>query len=67
MITQMFLVLVEFGTHFLYFGHDPNLISVLDGGFKKWLNRKKTCYSIKSLVLIKSNYIANENVLISNK
>ena len=26
---------------FLYFGHDPNLISVLDGGFKKWSNGKK--------------------------
>ena len=22
---------------FLYFNHDPNLISVLDGGLKKWL------------------------------
>ena len=26
---------------FLYFNHNPNLISVLDGGFKKWLNEKK--------------------------
>ena len=22
---------------FIYFGHDPNLISVLDGNFEKWL------------------------------
>ena len=21
---------------FIYFGHDPNLVSVLDGGLKKW-------------------------------
>ena len=26
---------------FLYFGHDPKLISVLDGGFKKWTNEKR--------------------------
>ena len=23
--------------NFIYFGHNPNLISVLDGNFKKWL------------------------------
>ena len=27
--------------NFLYFGHNPNLVSVLDGGFKKWLNEKR--------------------------
>ena len=26
---------------FLYFGHDPKLVSVLDGGFKKWTNEKR--------------------------
>ena len=26
---------------FIYFGHDPNLISVLNGGFNKWLIEKK--------------------------
>ena len=26
---------------FLYFNHDPDLVSVLDGGFKKWLKEKK--------------------------
>ena len=25
---------------FLYFNHNPNLVSVLDGGFKKWLKEK---------------------------
>ena len=40
MIIRMFLVLVEFGT-LLYFGHDPKLISVLDGGLKKWINEKR--------------------------
>ena len=27
--------------NFLYFGHNPNLVSVLDGGFKKWLKENK--------------------------
>ena len=25
----------------LYFNHDPNLVSILDGGLKKWLKEKK--------------------------
>ena len=27
--------------NFLYFGHNSNLISVLDGGLKKWIKEKK--------------------------
>ena len=27
--------------NFLYFNHNPDLVSVLDGGFKKWLMEKK--------------------------
>ena len=27
--------------NFIYFGHDPNLVHVLDGGLKKWMNEKK--------------------------
>ena len=27
---------------FLYFGHNPDLISVLDGNFKKWINEKRS-------------------------
>ena len=26
---------------FIYFGHNPNLVSVLNGGFKKWLIENK--------------------------
>ena len=26
---------------FIYFGHNPNLISVLDGNFRKWLDEKR--------------------------
>ena len=52
---------------FLYFGHDPNLISVLDGNFEKWLIEKRPVTQ-KLSSIIKSNYVANENVsLVINK
>ena len=45
--------------NFIYFGHDPNLVHVLDGGLKKWINEKKLTinYSTKT---INSNYVASE-------
>ena len=52
---------------FLYFGHNPNLISVLDGNFEKWKNEK---YPISKQIkkITKSNYTANENLhLVLNK
>jgi len=52
---------------FLYFGHDPDLISVLDGNFEKWLIEKRPVTQ-KLSSIIKSNYVANENVsLVINK
>jgi len=52
---------------FLYFNHNPNLVSVLDGGFKKWLKEKKeTTKEIKQFG--KSSYLAHENSsLVLNK
>ena len=52
---------------FLYFNHDPNLVSVLDGGFKKWLKEKKdTTKDVKKFE--KSSYSAHENIsLVLNK
>ena len=52
---------------FLYFGHNPDLISVLDGNFKKWIDEKRsTTKEIKKIN--KSNYVANENLqLVLNK
>ena len=52
---------------FLYFNHDSNLVSVLDGGLKKWLKEKKqVTKNIK--VFKKSLYLANENKsLVLNK
>jgi len=52
---------------FLYFNHDPDLVSVLDGGFKKWLTEKR--YTTKDIKKFpKSTYIAYENEnLVKNK
>ncbi len=45
---------------FIYFGHDPSLISVLNGGLKKWKQEKRPV--VKSETIIKkTNYKANEN------
>ena len=45
--------------NFIYFGHDPDLVHVLDGGLKKWINEKKP--TVNNLTkTIRSNYIANE-------
>tara|TARA_B110001452_G_scaffold201425_1_gene171500 strand:+ start:1 stop:816 length:816 start_codon:yes stop_codon:yes gene_type:complete len=45
---------------FLYFGHDPKLVSILNGGMKKWKleNRKVTNLKTK---ITPSKYIAVEN------
>jgi thiosulfate/3-mercaptopyruvate sulfurtransferase len=52
---------------FLYFGHNPELISVLDGNFEKWKKEKRsTSQEIKKI--IKSNYTAKANLkLVLNK
>jgi thiosulfate/3-mercaptopyruvate sulfurtransferase len=45
--------------NFIYFGHDPSLVHVLDGGLKKWINEKKP--TINDLTkTIRSDYIPNE-------
>ena len=52
---------------FLYFGHNPDLISVLDGNFEKWKN-EKCSISNQIKKIERSNYIANENFqLVLNK
>ena len=52
---------------FLYFGHNQDLISVLDGNFEKWKNEKySTSKQIKKIN--RSNYTASENSkLVLNK
>ena len=45
---------------FIYFGHNPKLISVLNGGFKKWKLEKREVTN-KQTRVIPSKYIAKEN------
>ena len=52
--------------NFIYFGHDPSLVHVLDGGLKKWMNEKKPIVNNLTKA-IKSNYIAYEKKRISKK
>ena len=52
---------------FLYFGHDPDLISVLDGNFEKWVAEKRPV-SKEIIKNDKTNYKSNENLsLVINK
>ena len=53
--------------NFIYFGHDPKLVSVLDGGFKKWKSENKKTSNI-SVNLNKSVYEGHElSKLVKNK
>jgi thiosulfate/3-mercaptopyruvate sulfurtransferase len=45
---------------FLYFGHDTKLVSVLNGGMKKWKLEKRKVTSEKTKI-IQTKYIAKEN------
>ena len=45
--------------NFIYFGHNPKLIHVLDGGLKKWNNEKKIITNTLTKVL-RTNYKAFE-------
>jgi len=45
---------------FLYFGHDPKLVSVLNGGMKKWKLEGRNVTNLKTKI-IPSNYKAKEN------
>ena len=52
---------------FIYFGHNPNLISVLDGNFNKWVKEKRPV-SNEVTKIVKANYNATEdNSLVINR
>ena len=46
--------------NFIYFGHKPELVKVLNGGFKKWVNENKVTNNIMPRI-IKTEYKANEH------
>ena len=53
--------------NFIYFGHDPKLIHVLDGGLKKWINKKKPITSSLTHIENTSYYADEKNELVKNK
>ena len=53
--------------NFIYFGHDPKLIHVLDGGLKKWKKENKITNN-KKVITETSKYLSKENIeLVKNK
>ena len=53
--------------NFIYFGHNPNLVHVLDGGLKKWVKQNKDTTDTLTKIT-KSNYKAIEKKeLVKNK
>ena len=52
---------------FIYFGHDPNLISVLDGGFSKWLIEKKSTSNDTSKIIETKYKAVEDSSLVINK
>ena len=52
---------------FIYFGHSPKLVSVLNGGFRKWKKEKKTTTN-RINKFPKTNYLSTElNNLVKDK
>ena len=47
--------------NFIYFGHDPKLVSVLNGGLKKWIIENKAVDNSK-IKIKKSEYTSKENI-----
>ena len=53
--------------NFIYFGHNPKLIKVLNGGFEKWIDENRITNNKIPKVKI-TKYVANEiNNLVKNK
>ena len=51
----------------IYFGHDPKLVHILDGGFKKWKKKNKITNN-QEIITKTSNYSCEENIeLVKNK
>ena len=51
----------------IYYGHDPKLVHVLDGGLKKWKKENRPINN-KKVIIQTSNYTCKENIkLVKNK
>ena len=64
--------------NFIYFGHDPNLIHILNGGLNKWIKEKRTTTadlplinksrykSLEKKELVKDKKMINQNIIKPN-
>ena len=50
--------------NFIYFGHDPKLVHVLNGGLKKW-NKENKITNNDEVITKTSKYSCTENVVLS--
>ena len=53
--------------NFIYFGHDPNLVHVLNGGFQKWIDEKKDITKDKTNIQISKYKSLEKKRLVKNK
>ena len=53
--------------NFIYFGHDPKLVHVLNGGFQKWINEEKVITSDKTNIQISKYQSFEKKELVKNK
>jgi len=53
--------------NFIYFGHDPKLIHVLNGGLKKWIKEKREVTKIVNKIKISDYKAYEKKELVKNK
>ena len=53
--------------NFIYFGHDPKLVHVLNGGLQKWINEKRQITNEKTIVKISKYQSFEKKELVKNK
>ena len=53
--------------NFIYFGHDPKLVHVLNGGFQKWIKEKKEVTKIKPIIQLSQYKSFEKKELVKDK
>jgi thiosulfate/3-mercaptopyruvate sulfurtransferase len=53
--------------NFIYFGHDPKLVSVLNGGFKKWFEEERETTNQKTYIQLSKYKSFEKKILVKDK
>ena len=62
MIIQMLSAACRCWFNFIYFGHDPKLVHVLNGGLKKWiLEKRKVTTDLPNIEYLIINVLKKKN------